>query len=299
MPTVVLHGGLGNQLFQYAVGRTLSLKTGSTLYLNVSKLSEPTKPGVTRRKYQLSNYNICGEIQTGSIDKSFLVRLRSKIFDMLRSFDGYHASLISRFHRENRPHVFYPYVLNIYGSSILFGYYQSEKYFSDIKRDIRQELRVLDEPSGENRTWKTTIEETNSASVHVRRGDYVHHGWALPPSYYRSAIAELNSSENDLTLFFFSDDLPWLRRHLRTLLPTGFSSHNVHIVDCNTGAEAHEDLRLMRSCRHNVIANSTFSWWGAWLNQYSDKEVIAPSYWLRDWVKDLDIIPERWTTIDR
>jgi len=298
MPTVVLHGGLGNQLFQYAVGRTLSLKTGSTLYLNVSKLSEPTKSGVTRRNYQLSNYNICGEIQTESIDKDFLVRLRSKTFDVLRIFNRYQASLVSRFHTEERPHVFYPYVLNIYGSSILFGYYQSEKYFSDVKRDIRQELRVLDEPSGENRTWKTTIEETNSASVHVRRGDYLHQGWALPPSYYRSAIAELNSSENDLTLFFFSDDLPWLRKHLRTLLPTGFSSHNVHIVDCNTGEEAHEDLRLMRSCRHNVIANSTFSWWGAWLNQYSEKEVIAPSYWLRDWVKDLDIIPERWTTID-
>jgi hypothetical protein len=208
------------------------------------------------------------------------------------------ATQVCNVHRDRHSQRFAPHVLDLPGDVLLFGHYQSEKYFWDFRDNLLTELSVQKKPSPKNRTWMEKIETSNSLGIHVRRGDYINQGWVLPVEYYRLAIKETRNRVNDVNLFFFSDDIKWVREHTQRMLPDGFPSSKVHYVDCNDGEEAYEDLRLMQSCHHNIIANSTFSWWGAWLNQYDEKLVFAPAYWIRDHVGNLDIIPKRWSTID-
>ncbi len=301
MATVKLHGGLGNQLFQYAVGRALSYKTSSKLYLETSTFtgtsssnSEPAS-----RTLQLSNFNIQGEIVHNPIDQAPLLLGRFKIFDLLSAISPEIAAQVCLVHKDlEEPHRFTPYILTMPGSTFLYGYYQSEKYFTEIRNTLRNELSIRANPTDQNREWKEQIEAHNSVGVHVRRTDYVEQEWQLPAEYYQSAIKEIYALSGDITLFFFSDKIEWVKENIERFLPHEFPVENVKCVDCNDGENAYEDLRLMKSCRHNIIANSTFSWWAAWLNQDKDKTVLAPAYWLRNRVENIDIIPQRWSIVN-
>lgn len=299
MPTVILQGGLGNQLFQYAVGRSLSLNTGSKLYLETSTFSQSPKSNLPPRTFHLPNFAIQGEIIQKPIEKTPLLKERFKLFNLLSRVNPELAARVCRVHRDLQdPHRFTPYVLNLSGNAVLYGYYQSEKYFSSIRETLQEELSLRNEPSGPNRKWKAHIEEKRSVGVHVRRGDYIEQGWTLPIDYYRSAIEKLNHKNSTLHIFFFSDEIEWVKGNTEHILPDGFPPENINYVDFNGSHNPHEDLRLMRSCNHNIISNSTFSWWGAWLNRNKEKTVFAPAYWLRDRVENLDIIPKRWRIVD-
>lgn len=297
MATAVLRGGLGNQLFQYAVGRVLSNRTSSNLHLETSLLTQPSNPNLTPRTFQLSKFNIRGSTTHRSIKTNSSLRLRLKLFSLLSPIAPELAAQVCNVHRDHHSQRFAPYVLDLPGDVLLFGHYQSEKYFRDFRDTLLTELSVQQKPSSKNRTWMEKIETSNSLGVHVRRGDYVPQGWNLPAVYYHRAIREARSRLENVNLFFFSDDIEWVREHTQRMLPDTFPTSQVQYVDCND-QEAHEDLRLMRSCDHNIIANSTFSWWGAWLNQHDEKLVFAPAYWIRDRVENLDIIPKRWSVID-
>lgn len=299
MPTVILQGGLGNQLFQYAVGRSLSLRTGSTLYLETSNFSRSTDSNLPQRTFHLPNFAIRGETIQKPIEQAPLLKGRFKLFNLLSRVTPKLATRICRVHRDlKNPHCFTPHVLNVPKNSVLYGYYQSEKYFSRIRKMLREELSLRSKPSGRNRKWKAQIEEKRSISVHVRRGDYTDQGWTLPNEYYRLAIKSIDHIDENTHLFFFSDEMEWVKENIKLILPEGLSSGKVSYVNCNDNRNAYEDIRLMRLCTHNVIANSTFSWWGAWLNPNKEKSVLAPSYWLRNRVENLDIIPKRWRIID-
>lgn len=298
MPTVLLHGGLGNQLFQYAVGRALSVRTGTNLELETSRLSPSTPTTSTPRRLHLRAFRTRGEQIHRPIHRDRLLKARFKLFGLLRPISVALATRICRVHRDQDPQRFTPQVLEMPGPSFLYGYYQTEKYFADIRGTLREELSPRSALTDENRTWRDRIEATNAAAVHVRRGDYVEQGWSLPHAYYRSAIEALQSLHGPTDLFFFSDDMGWVRDHIDRLLPDRVSPSSVHYVDNNSGEEAPKDLLLMSHCRHNIIANSTLSWWGAWLNRHDKKTVLAPSYWIHAPVDDTDIIPERWHTVD-
>jgi len=298
MPTVLLHGGLGNQLFQYAVGRALSVRTNSDLKLDFSRLPREYDTPTTPRRLQLHKFHTRGEYVHDPIDDHPFLKVRLKLFSYLRPISAAFAARLCRVQRDRTPQTFSPEVLEMPGNSVLYGYYQSERYFEQIRKTIRADITLRESLTGPNRAWKERINSSTSVAVHVRRGDYAKRGWQLPPAYYRAAIDKMQSSHGQVSLFFFSDDLPWVRDHIGALLPSSGPSPHVYYVDNNDGATVPNDLALMSHCRHNVIANSTLSWWGGWLNDNTQKTVLAPAYWIREPVDELDILPARWTPID-
>jgi hypothetical protein len=163
---------------------------------------------------------------------------------------------------------------------------------------IRQDFSFIDPPSEVNAEWLVRIRQENSVSVHVRRGDYVSlasanafHGTLSLDYYAKSAQLLRERLSGDLSFFVFSDDPEWVKSNL--VLPG-----NTTYVDWNGEGAAHEDLRLMSNCRHNIIANSSFSWWGAWLGENADKLVVAPKQWFTNGnpVSE-DLIPRSWIKV--
>lgn len=187
-------------------------------------------------------------------------------------------------------------VLTLPGDATIMGYWQTERYFSDYSKLLREEISVREPISEKNRRWQKRILEDDSISVHVRRGDYVRLGWSLPKRYYQNAINRVYQQTGASSLYFFSDDIEWVKEHTKELLPDS-GDLETHYVECNDGETAYEDLRLMRTCNHHIVANSSFSWWGAWLDTKDSKYVVAPIHWVHDSVYQLDIVPDRWEIV--
>lgn len=298
MPTVALQGGLGNQLFQYAVGRALARRTGSALKLETSTLIPSTNADTPQRPLHLSRFSIQGQIVHNSVRKNPLLAAQMRLFNVTRKISDGLAVFLCRVYKEKSPQRFDPHVLALPKDTYLVGYFHSEKYFFDIRSTLLEELSLQTAATGMNREWRNAIESVNSVGIHVRRGDYVERGWTLPSQYYQRAIQVIQAMERNVEWFFFSDDIDWVKKHTRRLLPDGISVRTVHHVECNGSHDAPEELRLMKRCRHNIIANSTFSWWAAWLNQNENKVVVAPAHWIRERTENLDIIPSRWRIVD-
>jgi hypothetical protein len=266
------------------------------LYLDVSRLPDPSPPAPPR-SFQLSSFDIQGTVTRQPIEQRPIARLRLKLFLLLEPMLPRFAAHALRVHKDTASREFSSHVLDLPGDVLLFGYYQSDKYFRSISDLLRNELSVQTPLSRKNQAWLSRIESTHSVSLHVRRGDYIAQGWTLPVTYYQSAIEQVHAHIDEPELFVFSDDMGWTSRNLVHLLPDG-TSFQVHLVDCNSTQEASEDLRLMRSCHHHIVANSSFSWWGAWLNPYSEKTVFAPAHWMGNPVDTLDILPKDWIPVD-
>jgi hypothetical protein len=185
----------------------------------------------------------------------------------------------------------------VHGNVFLKGYWQSERYFQEIAPILRQELTFKAAPDQENQAMLQRIDSCQSIVLHVRRGDYLGtrkshtvHG-VCSADYYASAIAYLRERVKDPHCFVFSDDPQWVADHLRLAIPSILVSHNV-------GKQNHEDLRLMSRGKNFIIANSSFSWWGAWLSTHPGKQIIAPRRWYQSSpVLTHDLIPKTWTRI--
>ena len=178
----------------------------------------------------------------------------------------------------------------------LLGYWQVHNIAEQISVQLRREFTFRNPPTGKNLELIRVIQNAeNSVSVHIRRGDYTlaaEGNVALPIDYYSEAIANLRTSLRNPTFFVFSDDINFAKQHLSKNIPSIF-------IDHNDAFSAHEDMRLMSSCRHHIIANSTFSWWGAWLNPSVDKIVLAPRNWLvANCPAKNDLIPRTWRLLD-
>lgn len=288
-----LYGGLGNQMFQYAAGRTLSHRLQVPLKLDLSKFQD-----YKLRSYKLNHFNIREDIATTEDLEAFsipekglpnllfraknfiLSRHQKKIFIEKGGYD-------EDFHR-------------ILSRCWLKGYWQSVKYFKPIEKLIRREFRLHENPDPLNREFLEDIKQKHSVSVHVRRGDYVKnpvthevHGF-LGKSYYDKAIQYFESRIQSPVFFVFSDDIEWARNHLE-------SDHPMIFVDHNGEEKDYEDLRLMWNCKHHIIANSSFSWWGAWLNNDPKKEVVAPKQWFSEKEmkrrENIEIVPPEWVRL--
>lgn len=291
-PNVILikiFAGLGNQFFQYALGRNLSLSTRATVKYDVSWFA-----GQTKRKYELGPFNVKATIATDDEVKRFQkYQRKSGTLNLIRNLFAADNSL----YIQERGLGFDPKVLQTKPPAYIDGYWQSERYFSSVADSIRNGLTLVRPPSGANADMLDTIRNSRAIALHVRRGDYVSdkstnafHG-TTTLEYYQRAIEKMKSIEPAGTIFVFSDDHKWVKENLRFGLPTVF-------VDINSAENGHEDLRLMAACRHHVIANSSFSWWGAWLGTYPQQHVIAPKRWFNDAKIDTqDLIPERWEKI--
>lgn len=282
-----LLGGLGNQLFQYSIGRCLAEKYGTRLKLDVSAFGE-----YRLRPYALQQFRIQADVVTEAELRKFGITQPAK--GILSTALGWLARRPSIPVLSEARFEFDPAVLQARPPCYLKGYWQSPKYFAPIERQIRRELTVSSPLVGQTAAVAGQIRSTLAVSVHVRRGDYVtnahtnrYHG-TCTPEYYLAAERLLQERLGRPTLFVFSDDPQWAKDNLQ------FSSPSV-VVSHNPADRGHEDLRLMTMCRHHIIANSTFSWWGAWLCEHPEKLVVAPRNWFRQGHSNADdLVPADW-----
>lgn len=283
-----LKGGLGNQMFQYAIARSLSSK--NTVYLDLSFLKNNNTSSVhfTKRDFELGIFPVSYKISLDKEREAFF----SKSFKnrILRKF--LYGNLTHITQSENEI-VNIPPSKNIY----LDGYFQSEKYFAHI-RDILLADFTFPDLDAENKIVQKKINTTeNTVSIHLRRGDYLkpdvqkYHG-SLPSEYYLEAINFLEENFENCSFFVFSDDISYCKEIFKNI-------KNIEYIDHNHGNNSWKDMYLMTQCRHHIIANSSFSWWGAWLGQ-KDGKTIAPKNWFNKEVANFDIqdiIPQKWITI--
>jgi hypothetical protein len=290
-----LTGGLGNQMFQYALGRALSIKHQTDLSLDLRAYADQS-PVDTPRSYELDVFQVPANIASAKLLKRWGRPNKYKV--LLNQY--FHLGLCTDppgYIREIG-HEFKSEILELPDNVYLSGYWQSEKYFAAIRGTILEDFsRRSTLISTKNKQLTSQITSGESVSLHVRRTDYVtnknaraFHG-ICTISYYKKAMREIEKKVAHPTYFIFSDDPAWVKANIKSKHKTVYISHN-------QGRDAHEDIRLMSLCRHNIIANSSFSWWGAWLNQNPGKIVVAPKQWFRDKKIDTsDIMPAKWTRI--
>lgn len=263
-----LYGGLGNQMYQYAAGKALATKLKSKLILDTSWFEEiKGNPDVAQRVYELDGFNIYPERLT-ILDQAKLSLWPAHEFkegglNYNSDFEG------------------------LRGNVILDGYWQSYRYFEPYSEVIQSAFAFQPFTSTENEELLQQIEQSESVALHVRRGDYntkrgrAFHG-LLKPDYYHKALKLIQSKVNNPEIFVFSDEIDWCKKTFSFDFPA-------HFVDSNSTSSGIDDMHLMAACKHNIIANSSFSSWAAWLNTNKNKLVYAP----RSWFVTVDAIKDR------
>ena len=275
-----LFGGAGNQLFQYAAGRALADHLGTDLALDrrYMVLWDETRADC------FPQYKQTRFIEAGALPPS-------KMDSMLRYGLWRWFGRNPRFHREDGL-AFNPGFFDLPNNSYLHGYWQSPRYFGTSADRIRDDLTLTTPLNAANQAMADRIAAAPMpVSVHVRRGDYMADGGfaACPPAYYTAAVDRLTADLGQpITCFVFSNDPAWARENL-TL------GQETVVVDINGEDAGHFDMHLQSLCAHHIIANSTFSWWGAWLNPSPDKIVAAPKNWFAPGKpSNPDLCPPEW-----
>lgn len=288
MIIVNIIGGLGNQMFQYAFAYSLSRRTDMNVKLDISGFNT-----YKLRRYELSLFKISLPVATVEETKALKYERENLIEKVLRRLRGKDIDFASTYYKEAHYH-FDRVAYEIQDNRYLDGYWQSEKYFQQFRDSLLKEFSLRNEFHKQSSEYKDEIENSESVSVHIRRGDYVTnsltntvHG-TCSLEYYRNSIREIVKQTSDPQFFIFSDDLDWAKKNL------GFIE-NATFIDLDKNIPDHEEMVLMSLCKHNIIANSSFSWWGAWLNQNEGKIVIAPKKWfLVDDFNTKNLIPDNW-----
>lgn len=269
MIIVQVAGGLGNQLQQYALYRKL-VSIGKEAKLDISWFTQTGRQdGVyARRKLELDyftgiSYEICSEEEKQALigDGSLISRVRGKLFPaskkLFQESDMYHPQILE------------------FEDMYLCGYFACEKYYADILQQLRRELVFPPSSNEENRKLAERMRKEMSVSVHIRRGDYLDaenaamFGNICTDAYYGSAVAQLKKIHPDAKFYLFSDDIPYVREK--------YQGEEYTVVDINKGQDSFYDIWLMSNCKHNICANSTFSFWGARLNGNEGKQMLRPS----------------------
>ncbi|MCG6405528.1 alpha-1,2-fucosyltransferase [Vibrio fluvialis] len=276
MITIKLTGGLGNQMFQYATALSLAVKKNTNVTLDISEFKI-----YNLRKYELDKFKITSNTTNKSSTIARIIKkFRIKSFFKKRYFFEQSLEYANNMDNVGR---------NVY----LDGYFQCELYFLDIKEKLIEGGGGGGNLSSYASQIVSEITQSNqtTVSLHVRRGDYISnshtnsvHG-VCSLSYYYSAIKRLENTFDNIHYYIFSDDIEWVKEHLHLV--------NATYIEGNDSRIPHEDIYLMSCCQHNIVANSSFSWWGGWLNTNFDKIVIAPNNWF---VKNVpnNIIPNDW-----
>jgi hypothetical protein len=251
-----LQGGLGNQLFQWAVSRSLSIKNNTEYYFDMSYFSSPNYSSVVKWNFELDKFNI-------KLNKP------SNFLKLEHIIDNFHYKEIN-------------------DNSYLDGYWQSEKYFIENEETIRLDLKIKNELMI-YLYHKYSILLENTVSIHVRRGDYLNLSEFHPIQtieYYEKAYSLIN--DKNINVVVLSNDIQWCKDN--------FKFDNITYIEGETNIV---DMYIMSLCKHNIIANSSFSWWGAWLNNNKNKKVIAPVNWFgpKANIYTGDIIPKKWIII--
>lgn len=284
-----LKGGLGNQMFQYALGRRLSLEHHTELALETSSFKTDHL-----RVYRLTSFQISG---TASDALPFFPTTGPK--RRLNTCLQFFRKLIGKPYEifKEKSFNFDPEALKCSANAFFDGFWQSEKYFSPIRKTLLTDFEPLIPLSGELAHTAQNIQSCSAVSVHVRRGDYIsdptttaYHG-VCSKEWYEKAAQHMKAYVPNLHFFVFSDDFEWAKDNLAFDAPTTFVKPSPDGLECH-------DLYAMSLCKHNIIANSSFSWWGAWLNQNPNKIVVAPRKWFVAGPQNTDdLIPNTWIRI--
>lgn len=265
-----LTGGLGNQMFQYAFGRHLAIKNGTDLKLHFTNALFNTQ-----YSYGLDIFNIKAQIASNSDLKKISVFKNRIINRILYLFDERLKIQFNKIIITDRPPYFFnSSALKFKGNAYFQGYWSNEKYFKDIEDTIRKDFTFKKKLNKKNQEIANIIKKTNSVSLHVRRGDYVNniynpYALVLGMKYYENSIRIIDHKVKLPVYFIFSNDIKWCKQNFKF-------KNKIYFINNNKGDSSYRDMQLMSLCKHNIIANSTFSWWGAWLNQNKNKIVIKP-----------------------
>jgi len=284
-------GGVGNQMFQYAFAYSLSQKINVPLKIDISAFEF-----YDIRQYALDHYCIDLDIATEDDVCRLKYPPESLVAKFIRKLIRQSKLLAKTYYKESS-FQFDKNVFNQSGDVYFEGYWQSEKYFSNYRVDLLKLFVLKDPVHAKSRFYQQQILDSHAVSLHIRRGDYVtdektnsFHG-TCNLNYYKNAVSYITSQGKNPCFFVFSDDLSWAKANL------GFIE-NFSFIELGTDSLDHEEMWLMSQCEHNIIANSSFSWWGAWLNQHPNKIVIAPCRWFTDSSIDTrDLIPETWVRL--
>lgn len=282
---IKLSGGLGNQLFQYALGRSLSIQKECSLYIDTCWYSS---------------------IPNGSTERSILINQLNTIATYIDSkgkaeqlINQHNSNLINKFlkRKVTKENKYFSYDSTIIKKNLpiyLDGYWQSFKYFHKIRDTLINDFKPIEPANNYQEFEKLINDQKESVMIHIRRGDYINspsaskiHGF-IGTNYYRNAIEQIKNIVRNPVFFVFSDDIAWCKEHL--------PKDSIFFIETkNSAASPISELSLMSHCKHHIIANSTFSWWGAWLGEYKNKNVIAPKHWLSNQTINLDdLIPQDW-----
>ena len=259
--------GLGNQLFQYAFAKRLEMVKGKKVFLdtNLKHVKIHEERGVVR-KFTLDKFNISLKMAE-EIDKEGWRYLSQKNFwDKIKLYLAKHSLWRYNFFEQEQP---YARVKNhFWGNYYIKGWFQSEEYFRDIRNILLKEFTPKEKVKLSHKLY-LVMKSSTTVSLHIRRGDYKKLGLIIPIQYYYDAISYMNKVVEKPVYIIFTDDIVWVKKNL------AISEEKLYVSE-EGNYEDYEELLIMSKCTNNIIANSTFSWWGAWLNQNNKKIVIAP-----------------------
>lgn len=282
---VLLQGGLGNQMFQYAFGISLR-KSGKEVVFDVSNYENYALHNGYELKYIFDiDERFANKEQVQLYkknDKSILQKIRYKLFG--RKYRLFYEQKVSK-HFHFNPHRF------IYNKDnfCIHGYWQSEKFFINAKKEVLDVFTFRTFTDEKNIEMLNQIKACNAVSIHVRRGDYINNpnfDGVCSEEYYIEAMKYIDAEVDDPIYFIFSDDIDWCKGF--------FKKENIVFIDFNRGTESYKDMQLMSACQHNILANSSFSWWSTYLNPNEEKITIAPIKWFNEEYNIEDIYPEQW-----
>lgn len=269
MIIIKIHGGLGNQMFCYIVYKKILL-IGKEIYVDIKDTYK------SHNGYELENIfnikTIKADINTSiyysDSNSNILQRVRRKIFGRRKTF-----------FKEKIEFKYDNNIFNIDNDKYLSGYWQSIKYLEGIEDEIRKDFTFKNKLDNKNLEALNLINNSNSISIHIRRGDYFRgnneklFGNIATVDYYKKAMKIIEEKIENPVYFVFSNDMEWVKENIEFKCEANY-------IDWNVGEDSYKDMQLMSNCKHNIIANSTFSWWGAWLNNNQNKIVIAPKKWI-------------------
>lgn len=290
---VCIWQGLGNQMFQYAFAKSLEIHTKRKVYIDPEfgnkKIIGQEMGSKTFREYGLCNFNI---------SLSEVNELKRHAWDYTREDKWYYEIIKELLEKGKYPYKYYsqkgfsdisvvnPSFEEVENNTYLKGWFQTEDFFSDIRDVLLKEFELKEEISIPDYLIKL-IEGPNSVSIHIRRGDYKRGNMVLEKDYYERAKYIMKDIVEDPVWIIFSDDISYVKENFPILKDAYFIDESCKLRD-------YEQLIMMSRCKNNIIANSTFSWWGAWLNQNRDKCVVAPIKWFSS---QKNIVPKDWIRV--
>lgn len=321
MIIINLTSGLGNQMFQYAIGRHLSLKYDVPLRFDTYFYDQNDHRTPTLFKHNIVGKRMTSQEFSDTVrypmigkwmreGKEFITTptggTKLNLYYIPRLFPEFAAANFN-YYREKLEEdqlttsewayrqQYHHKILNCGENAYLNGYWQSPKYFEAVSETIREDLTIAEPLPESNQKYASEIEQNTAVSIHIRRGDKAGNSDVVPVEYFEQAAEYVAQRTDNPSFFVFSDDIDWAKKNLELTHPCEFVSENGEKTD-------YLDIHLMKSCDHNIVANSTFSWWGAYLNDNKNKIITVPDPWFglkwpNSTIHDTDLVPAEWTFI--